>query len=108
MGGCRTDAPPLVPSVWERDRQPHFDATSCLVVPPLPFEKRKRYVYADLQKIAGILRAPDGCPWDAEQTHFSLKSAMLEEACEAIAAVDERGTWSTYARSWAMCCCRWR
>ncbi len=75
--------------LYEMDRQPHFDATSCLVVPPLPFEKRKRYVYADLQKIAGILRAPDGCPWDAEQTHFSLKSAMLEEACEAIAAVDE-------------------
>lgn len=76
-------------ALYELDRQAHFDETSCLVVPPLPFEKRKRYVYADLQKITGILRAPNGCPWDAEQTHFSLKSAMLEEACEAIAAVDE-------------------
>lgn len=76
-------------ALYELDRQPNFDATSCLVVPPLPFEQQKRYVYADLQKIVGILRAPDGCPWDAEQTHFSLKSAMLEEACEAIAAVDE-------------------
>ncbi len=36
--------------LYEMDRQPHFDATSCLVVPPLPFEKRKRYVYADFQK----------------------------------------------------------
>ena len=78
-------------ALYEMDRH-SFDATSCVVVPPLSFEKRTRYVYADLQRIVNILRAPDGCPWDAEQTHFSLKSAMLEEACEAIAAVDEGDT----------------
>ena len=76
-------------ALYQVDHRLKWDATSCLVVPPLPFEERKRYTYADLQKITTILRAPGGCPWDAEQTHFSLKSAMLEEACEAIAAVDE-------------------
>ncbi|MFR4009224.1 MAG: hypothetical protein ACLT0Y_08115 [Christensenellales bacterium] len=60
-------------ALYEMDRH-SFDATSCVVVPPLSFEKRTRYVYADLQRIVNILRAPDGCPWDAEQTHFSLKS----------------------------------
>ncbi len=36
------------------------------------------------------LRAPDGCPWDREQTHDSLKGAMFEEACEVMAEI-ERG-----------------
>lgn len=88
----RADEGALYPAwcaLYELDRQRGFDATSCVVVPPLPFGQRTRYLYADLQEIVRILRAPDGCPWDREQTHFSLKSAMLEEACEAIAAVDE-------------------
>jgi XTP/dITP diphosphohydrolase len=37
------------------------------------------------------LRAPDGCPWDAEQTPASLAPYILEEACEAIEAI-ESGT----------------
>ncbi len=39
------------------------------------------------------LRAPGGCPWDAEQTHDSIVSNMLEEACELIDAIRERD-WS--------------
>ena len=34
------------------------------------------------------LRAPDGCPWDREQTHQSLRPYLLEEAAEAVDAVD--------------------
>jgi MazG family protein len=34
------------------------------------------------------LRAPEGCPWDAEQTHRSLARHLLEEAHEALAAID--------------------
>lgn len=34
------------------------------------------------------LRAPGGCPWDAEQTHTSLKRYLLEEAYEVIEAID--------------------
>jgi len=37
------------------------------------------------------LRAPGGCPWDAEQTHTSLKPYLLEEAYEVIEAI-EAGT----------------
>ena len=40
------------------------------------------------QEIVAHLRAPDGCPWDREQTHTSLRKHMLEEAYEAIAAMD--------------------
>ena len=35
------------------------------------------------------LRAPDGCPWDREQTHSSLRTNLLEETYEALAALDE-------------------
>jgi tetrapyrrole methylase family protein / MazG family protein len=34
------------------------------------------------------LRAPDGCPWDREQTHASLRPHLLEEAYEALHAID--------------------
>ncbi len=34
------------------------------------------------------LRAPDGCPWDREQTHASIASSMIEEACEAVDAIE--------------------
>lgn len=36
------------------------------------------------------LRGPGGCPWDAEQTHDSLKRYLLEEAYEVIEAIDAR------------------
>jgi len=39
-------------------------------------------------EIVEILRSPGGCPWDKEQTHKSLKANMLEEAYEAIDAID--------------------
>ncbi len=35
------------------------------------------------------LRAPDGCPWDREQTHASIASNMIEEAYEAVAAIED-------------------
>ena len=39
-------------------------------------------------RIAERLRAPDGCPWDREQTHASLRPHLLEEAYEALEALD--------------------
>jgi MazG family protein len=43
-----------------------------------------------LAKIVAQLRSPDGCPWDREQTHESLKSHLLEECYELIDAIDAR------------------
>lgn len=40
-----------------------------------------------LRAIVSILRSPDGCPWDREQTHESLRAGLLEEACETIDAI---------------------
>lgn len=43
---------------------------------------------AELAHLADRLRAPDGCPWDREQTHASLRPFLLEEAYEALDAID--------------------
>lgn len=45
-----------------------------------------------LMEIMRKLRAPGGCPWDAEQSHDSLKRYLLEEAYEVIEAIDARDT----------------
>jgi tetrapyrrole methylase family protein/MazG family protein len=39
-----------------------------------------------------VLRGPGGCPWDAEQTHESIRRNLLEEAYEAAEAIDEANT----------------
>ena len=52
------------------------------------FQYKKRYDYADLLQIMKLLRAPGGCPWDREQNHESIRRDFLEEACEAVEAID--------------------
>ncbi len=52
------------------------------------FEKKARYDADDLLRIMKALRSPDGCPWDREQTHRSIRSDFLEETHEAIEAID--------------------
>jgi tetrapyrrole methylase family protein/MazG family protein len=52
----------------------------------------------DIQRVAALLevvrrlRSPQGCPWDREQTHGSLRATMLEEAYEVLEAIDEAST----------------
>ena len=41
-----------------------------------------------LRQIVAHLRAPGGCPWDREQTHDSLRSALVEETYEVLAAIE--------------------
>lgn len=43
----------------------------------------------ELIDVIAKLRAPDGCPWDREQTHESLRPNMIEEAYEAVDAIDD-------------------
>jgi tetrapyrrole methylase family protein/MazG family protein len=44
--------------------------------------------FEELVRIMSVLRAPDGCPWDREQTHMSLRKHLVEEAYEAVAAIE--------------------
>jgi len=53
------------------------------------FQYKDFYGIKDLEEIVRILRAPGGCPWDAEQTHQSIRRNFLEETYEAVEAIDE-------------------
>ena len=46
--------------------------------------------FEELVELMRRLRGPDGCMWDRQQTHESLKPYLIEEAYEALAAIDER------------------
>ena len=55
----------------------------------IPKDLKNKKDFNDLLDIIEILRGEDGCPWDREQTHKSLKKALIEESYEVIDAIDE-------------------
>jgi len=61
-----------------------FSDRLCLFVPAL----EDGTSFESFAEIVAHLRAPDGCPWDREQTHKSLRKHLLEESYEAISAID--------------------
>lgn len=56
------------------------------------FKLKEQYTFDDLLEIVRVLRAPDGCPWDREQDHKSIRRNFLEEAYEVAEAIDEEDT----------------
>jgi tetrapyrrole methylase family protein/MazG family protein len=76
----RVEALPL----YEIDRQAWVDHLTSLYVPPLPAPGGME----SFQETIAHLRAPDGCPWDREQTHQTLRTNLLEETYEALDAID--------------------
>lgn len=71
--------------LFELDRDPRFDHLTTLYVPPAgPLGS-----YGRLQEIVAHLRAPDGCPWDREQTLQTLRKDLLEETYELLEALDK-------------------
>ncbi len=51
------------------------------------FEEKPNYTIGDLLEIMRILRSPEGCPWDREQSHAAIKKNLIEEAYEAADAI---------------------
>lgn len=49
---------------------------------------KQQYTIQELREIIQRLRGENGCPWDREQTHLSLKNCMIEEAYEVIEGID--------------------
>ncbi len=54
------------------------------------FNPKDRYGMADLVQIMELLRSPEGCPWDREQTHDSIRRNFIEEVYEAVDAIDRK------------------
>jgi tetrapyrrole methylase family protein/MazG family protein len=71
-------------ALYEIDRSEHVGLLTTLYLPSLGVGTS----FESFQELVAHLRAPDGCPWDKEQTHASLRSHLLEESYEALAAID--------------------
>ena len=75
------------------DQSQSIGLLTSLYLPPL----EKGSSFEAFQEIIAHLRAPDGCPWDKEQDHQTLRTNLLEETYEALAALDADDP-CTYAR----------
>lgn len=75
-------------SLHQLDHLDCFDHLTSLYVPPLARESS----FTALQEIVAHLRAPEGCPWDREQTLLSLRQDLLGEAMEVLEAIDAEET----------------
>lgn len=64
------------------------DHLTTVYVPPRTADAPRREL-GDLVEVMRRLRAEDGCPWDREQTHRSLRKWLVEECYEAIDAIDQ-------------------
>ncbi len=70
--------------LYQIDRSEHIGLLTALYLPALSGLSSLEA----FQEVVARLRAPDGCPWDREQTHLSLRKYLLEETYEALDALD--------------------
>lgn len=54
------------------------------------YEEKQPHDMQELLEIVEVLRSPEGCSWDREQTHESLKKCFLDETEEALQAIDHQ------------------
>jgi tetrapyrrole methylase family protein/MazG family protein len=71
-------------ALYQIDRSRRIGLLTSLFVPPLGVETS----FEAFQEVIARLRAPDGCPWDREQTHLSLRPHLLEETYEVLESLD--------------------
>lgn len=72
--------------IYELDRQEDIDYLTSLYVPKC---SEAAVDFYDLLQVMERLRGENGCPWDIEQTHESLKKCLIEECYETIEAIDK-------------------
>lgn len=73
--------------LYELDRQDDIDYLTSVYIPQDVNNNKDFY---DLLNIIDILRGENGCPWDREQTHESLRRAIIEESYEVVEAIEKR------------------
>ncbi len=58
----------------------------------MDFEFKEKYDINDMLNIMRLLRSENGCPWDKEQTHKSIRKDFIEETYEVVEALDLEDT----------------
>lgn len=72
--------------IYELDMQEDIDYLTSVYIPKDVNNKKDFY---DLIHTIEMLRGEDGCSWDREQTHESIKNSLLEEAYEVVEAIED-------------------
>lgn len=86
---------PLCELDWQDENQ--YDHRMCALIPAVSELKQlNRYSVRHLEEIMQRLRDWDGCPWDREQTHETLRKYLIEEAYEAVDAINRDNTDDLY------------
>lgn len=75
--------------LFELDRIDGYWNLSLIYIPRSDDSKLRQRTFARLHEIVGILRSPEGCPWDREQTHESIRKNLIEETYEVLETIDE-------------------
>ncbi|OGX68646.1 MAG: nucleoside triphosphate pyrophosphohydrolase [Paenibacillus sp. RIFOXYA1_FULL_44_5] len=71
------------------DRLERYGNMTVVWIPKTEREDIHNQSFERLHEIVGILRSPEGCPWDREQTHVSLKTHLIEEMYEVLETIDD-------------------
>lgn len=71
--------------IYELDMQEDIDYLTSIYIPK---DMNNKKDFNDLVEIIDKLRGEDGCPWDMEQTHESIKNQLLEEAYEVVDSIN--------------------
>ncbi|MDB5052395.1 MAG: YabN [Bacilli bacterium] len=75
--------------LYELDRVQGYGNLSLVWVPRSDEASLQNRSFRRLREIVDILRSPEGCPWDREQTHASLRKNLIEETCEVLETIDD-------------------
>ncbi|HHW36394.1 MAG TPA: nucleoside triphosphate pyrophosphohydrolase [Bacillales bacterium] len=86
--GSRDQVLKRVP-LYELDREVEVNNLTSIYVPPVREDELLYGEFQALRKVIADLRGPNGCPWDREQTHESLKRYLVEETYEVLDAIDD-------------------
>lgn len=76
--------------LYELDRDMHLSNLTTVYVPPVKERSARYKEWQTFREIVAILRSPEGCPWDREQTHETLKRYAIEEVYELVEAINEQ------------------
>lgn len=71
--------------IYELDMQEDIDYLTSIYIPK---DMNNKKDFNDLVEIVDTLRGENGCPWDMEQTHESIKNQLLEEAYELVDSIN--------------------
>jgi len=75
--------------LYELDRLDDYGDLLLIWVPRTDREDIVNRTFGQLHEIVRILRSPEGCPWDREQTHASLRKNLIEETYEVLETIDD-------------------